>query len=86
MKIANILLDLDGTLVDSWPGIEYASQVAVRATLPGKVMPELRPYMGPPIREMFRQALQEESVEVIIELERQFRASYDGEGWRRSVA
>jgi phosphoglycolate phosphatase len=86
MRLANVLFDLDGTLVDTLPGIEYSSQVAVRAVLLNREFTGLRQRIGPPIREIFHQTFPEVAPEVLDRLERHFRASYDSEGWKKSVA
>lgn len=80
-----ILFDLDGTLVDSLPGIEFSVREAFSACkLP---VPEegLREMIGPPIRTILSRAgniVEESSLDA---LERAFRASYDSQGWRMTV-
>jgi len=80
-----ILFDLDGTLVDSLPGIEFSVRAAFstcKLPLPRK---SLRDMIGPPIRSILSRAgnvVEETSLDA---LERAFRASYDSEGWRRAV-
>ncbi len=80
MTIASILFDLDGTLVDSLPGIQFSSDVACQAVLPGRELPDLRPFIGPPIREMYRRVFMDLPSRTLDELVTQFRKSYDGEG------
>lgn len=84
-RINTIIFDLDGTLVDSMPGIEYAAEVAWDAVQPGPPCPSLRPFIGPPIREMFQRALPEAEAPTLDALERAFRAVYDTEGWRKTT-
>ncbi|MDB5336974.1 MAG: hypothetical protein JWN70_2593 [Planctomycetaceae bacterium] len=84
--MAHIFFDLDGTLVDSFPGIEYSAQCAVTSVLPDRVIPDFRSFIGPPIREVFRRALGEDRAEILRELELAFRKSYDGAGLRRTQA
>ncbi len=86
MEITSVLFDLDGTLVDSSAGIEYSCRVALQEVLPGREIRDLRARIGPPIREVFRRALPDVGADALGQLERSFRASYDAEGWRRSVA
>lgn len=86
MRLANLLFDLDGTLVDTLPGIEYSARVAVRAVLPDRELLPMRPRIGPPIREIFHQMFPNISAVVMDQLEKQFRASYDSNGWQKSVA
>lgn len=86
MRIANILFDLDGTLVDSSPGIEYSAAAAITAVLPERALADLRQLIGPPIRQMMAQALNIAESGVLDRLEHNFRVSYDGGGWRKTVA
>ncbi len=85
-KTKNILFDLDGTLIDSFPGIEHSARVAVSAVMPERELPDLRRLIGPPIREVLRQAVNGAEPGMLDELERRFRTSYDDEGWRKSAA
>jgi phosphoglycolate phosphatase len=84
--IQHALFDLDGTLIDSLPGIEYAAREALRAVLPGRELPGLRPFIGPPIQAVFARALGLANPELLSRLEQHFRLGYDTEGWWRSVA
>jgi len=81
-----VLFDLDGTLVDSLPGIAWAARLALAEVLPGSELPDLRPFVGPPIREVFRRALGEDTAGIVTDLEAVFRRCYNTEGWRRSFA
>ena len=81
-----ILFDLDGTLVDSLPGIAWAAQTALTDICPDAELPDLRPFVGPPIREIFRRALKVEDSVKLDGLEASFRRHYNSEGWRHTVA
>jgi len=80
-----ILFDLDGTLLDSLPGIEYS----VRAAFASCDLPQpqrgLRQMIGPPIRTILSQAGNIVDTSVLASLEQAFRVSYDSEGWRKTV-
>ena len=78
------MFDLDGTLVDSRPGIEWAAERAFEKELPGEAPVSLGPFIGPPIPEMLRKAMPGASGEVLRRLEREFVSAYDSEGWRRA--
>jgi phosphoglycolate phosphatase len=78
--IRNFIFDLDGTLVDSLPGIEES----VRFAISGPV-PSLRPLIGPPIRSILQTLRPEATASELDDLTRRFRASYDSGGWRRTV-
>lgn len=81
-----ILFDLDGTLVDSLPGITWAAQAALTDVLPGVGLPDLMSYVGPPIREIFLRALGIEDPGMLDALEAAFRRHYNSEGWLHTVA
>jgi len=76
----NFIFDLDGTLVDSLPGIKESVRCAI-----GGPVPPLRPLIGPPIREILRR-LQPGIAEVELEgITSRFRQAYDSGGWRNTV-
>lgn len=80
-----LLFDMDGTLLDSLPGIAYSVQAAFDAAgLPERPF-NLRQLIGPPIRTILSRAAETDDPALLDRLERHFRASYDHEGWRRSV-
>jgi phosphoglycolate phosphatase len=86
MQIANILFDLDGTLIDSVTGIESAIQTAVAAVLPDRELPSLKMLIGPPIRELLEQVLINVEPEALDEIIIRFREIYDRDGWQQSIA
>jgi phosphoglycolate phosphatase len=82
----HLIFDLDGTLVDSRPGIQGSLREAVR-----QVFPDINPAgldfeIGPPVREMFQKALQGVSLTELDQLQTVFRVSYDGSGWKQTYA
>jgi phosphoglycolate phosphatase len=80
-----LLFDMDGTLLDSLPGIVYSVQAAFTAAgLPERAF-DLRQLIGPPIRTILSRAAETDDPALLDALERHFRASYDSEGWRQSV-
>jgi phosphoglycolate phosphatase len=81
-----ILFDLDGTLVDSAPGIEYSMRCAVAATGVAGTIHDVRTLVGPPVRAMFERALGPMPSETLDALEREFRSSYDATGWQQTRA
>ena len=82
---ACILFDLDGTLVDSLPGIEFSVREAFRTCKLPLLEDGLRKMVGPPIRKILSQAGNVVEENDLDALERAFRASYDAEGWRTAV-
>lgn len=79
-----ILFDLDGTLLDSLPGIAFSVQEACRMV--GLPVPKvnLRTLLGPPIRSILSRAVATDDPALMDRLERAFRTSYDTEGWRKT--
>ena len=56
LRYANLVFDLDGTLVDSLPGIEASLRVALALHQPALTLPAgaLRPLVGPPLADIVR--------------------------------
>ena len=88
MLIKNVLFDLDGTLIDSVPGMN-SSNCSPRGSITNGRCSGLAAVYGPPIREVLAIALRHLSQFVITDdldaLEMAFRKSYDAVGWRMSV-
>lgn len=84
--ISAVAFDLDGTLVDSREGIEWAAREAVAQELPSHRLPSIVPLIGPPIDMVLRQALPDVTEAQLARIEEHFRRLYDSKGWRRSVA
>jgi phosphoglycolate phosphatase len=85
MRIENIIFDLDGTLVDSLPGIEYAIRSAVNSVCPKRGPFQVGPFIGPQIRDIFLRifpVIEENELESLV---KEFRKVYDNGGWQRSV-
>lgn len=80
-----LVFDMDGTLLDSLPGIAYSVKAAFDAAgLRGRIG-DLRELIGPPIRVILSRAAETDDPALLDTLERHFRASYDNEGWRQSA-
>ncbi len=82
--ITTVIFDLDGTLVDSNPGIAQAFGKALQQRLPGSAMPEFTRFIGPPVREVFRKALGCTDEILLNDLNLSFRRFYDEEDWKAS--
>ena len=80
-----VLFDLDGTILDSLPGIE----ASVRAAFVARDLPlpdgSLREFIGPPIRTILARAGKITDDGILDALERAFRQHYDTEGWQRTI-
>lgn len=80
MKNKNIIFDLDGTLVDSLPGIELSARYALANVLPKEVMPNLKNIIGPPVAIMFARLWPKISSKKMNKLLEKFRSHYLSEG------
>ena len=76
-----VLFDLDGTLLDSLPGIAFSVQEACRTVGLPEPKVNLRSLLGPPIRTILSRAVATDDPALLDQLEQAFRTSYDTEGW-----
>jgi phosphoglycolate phosphatase len=87
-SIRAVFFDLDGTLLDSLPGIRYSAEAAFAACGLARGQVELRGLIGPPIRTILAKMAEGEGGGVsegeLDALEQAFRMSYDSEGWKRT--
>jgi phosphoglycolate phosphatase len=80
-----LFFDLDGTLLDSLPGIAFSiEQAFVACGLPMQAL-DLGEAIGPPIRTILALAATQATDSDLDLLERAFRSSYDSEGWQRTL-
>lgn len=80
-----VAFDLDGTLADSAEGIRWSLELALAAVLPEVELPDITEHIGPPLPVMLEHLLPEHAA-VHERIVAAFRARYDGDGWRRTVA
>lgn len=85
--IRAIFFDLDGTLIDSVPGIVYSARQAVAQVAPHlqERVQGLRAHIGPPVRDILGRLLPELDAAAMDRVIRAFRTSYDSLGWQRSL-
>ena len=79
-----ILFDLDGTLLDSLPGIAFSVQEACRTVGLPQPKINLRSLLGPPIRAILSGVAPTDDPVLLDQLEQAFRTSYDTEGWLKT--
>jgi phosphoglycolate phosphatase len=79
-SIRNVIFDLDGTLVNSLPGISASAAYAIKTVLPERSLPDLASLVGPPIAVMFARLWPELPATQMESLVAVFRQHYDGEG------
>jgi phosphoglycolate phosphatase len=81
----SIVFDLDGTLVDSAPGIRRCLRMALAEVAPGEEPEYPARLIGPPVRDMVTMLLPEADETLIDAAVAAFRLLYDGGGWREAV-
>ena len=81
----SVIFDLDGTLVDSLPGIERSARTAIESVLPGVPMPDLKAVIGPPVAAMFARVWPDLDQEKMARLVAGFRSHYLENGCLDSV-
>ncbi|HJT87181.1 MAG TPA: HAD hydrolase-like protein [Bryobacteraceae bacterium] len=81
-SVRHVIFDLDGTLVDSLPGIAWSVDAALAACGASRRCPDLKALMGPPIRDILAEVSGVSGGAALDHLESAFRASYDSSGWR----
>lgn len=82
MKPATLIFDLDGTLLDSAPGIRSSLQYAAMAVNVAGLCSIDGIEIGPPIQEMFTAVLPGAERDLITSLVAAYRSHYDTVGWR----
>jgi phosphoglycolate phosphatase len=80
-----IIFDLDGTLVDSLPGIQYSLDAAFSRFPIVRTTTDVRSLIGPPIRSILTRLARGATERDLDNLEKAFRSSYDSEGWKRTA-
>jgi phosphoglycolate phosphatase len=81
----NLIFDLDGTLVDSIPGIQWSVEQALAACGMPPVCRDLKPLIGPPIRDILANVSGASEPAVLDRMELAFRSAYDSVGWRKTT-
>jgi phosphoglycolate phosphatase len=82
---AGVLLDLDGTLIDSSPSILAAFKMALGDVGFSSVVPLDASLIGPPLRATLQRITGQADPALIDELALRFRESYDSTGYRQTL-
>ncbi len=87
MRYTTIIFDLDGTLVDTAPGIQASLFEAIQGTLPDRFSPpkNFKEFLGPPIQKVIKRILPQITPQQVTEIEMKFRKIYDSSGWEKSA-
>ena len=84
MRYKNFLFDLDGTLIDSAPGIEASFYIAYLKVYNKACQKNITTFIGPPIDHVLTTVNGETNLEVINRFVDAFKQHYDTEGYKKS--
>jgi phosphoglycolate phosphatase len=85
MKYKNILFDLDGTLIDSAPGIEESFYIAYRIVFSTECTISIKHLIGPPIDQVLNLVKSDIKPEIDRLFVKEFKRYYDLEGYKKST-
>jgi phosphoglycolate phosphatase len=85
---ANLIFDLDGTLIDSLPGIEASLRAAIARCQPGLALASgaLRPHVGPPLAQIVSNLWPTLAAAEVADVVRAYREHYLAESCARVEA
>lgn len=84
IKYKNILFDLDGTLIDSAPGIEQSFYIAYLKVYKTACPHVITTFIGPPIDQVLKVVNGETNLEIINHFVDAFKEHYDTVGYKKS--
>ena len=84
MRYKNILFDLDGTLIDSAPGIEESFYFAYLNVYNKECTRNIVNFIGPPIDQVLTAVTGEGNLDIIKRFVESFKQHYDNEGYKKS--
>lgn len=84
MSYKNILFDLDGTLIDSAPGIEESFYNAYLTVYKEECPQFITTFIGPPIDQVLTAVNGESNLDTIERFVEAFKKHYDTEGYKKS--
>ena len=85
MKYKNIIFDLDGTLIDSAPGIEESFYKAYFKVYKKNCTHSITTLIGPPIDHVLIAVNGESNEDTLKFFIEEFKQSYDSEGYKKTV-
>ncbi len=85
MSYKNILFDLDGTLINSAPGIEASFYFAYEKVYNTSCPQTITTFIGPPIDQVLTAVNGETNLEIINRFIEAFKQHYDIEGYKKSM-
>jgi len=84
LSYKNILFDLDGTLIDSAPGIEASFYFAYKKVYNTSCPQTITTFIGPPIDQVLTAVNGEANLEIINRFVDAFKQHYDIDGYKKS--
>jgi phosphoglycolate phosphatase len=84
LSYKNILFDLDGTLIDSAPGIEESFYFAYLNVYNKECPQTITTFIGPPIDQVLTAVNGEDNLDIIRRFVDAFKQHYDNEGYKKS--
>jgi phosphoglycolate phosphatase len=84
-RFKNIIFDLDGTLIDSFPGIVASLRHAISLVNPSLDLNELKTHIGPPLQEMLSRMWPQQDEEIRKKVLSEFRSDYNDQGCLHSI-
>ena len=84
IKYKNILFDLDGTLIDSAPGIQESFYIAYLKVYNKECPSVITTFIGPPIDQVLNAVNGETNLNIINSFTETFKQHYDTEGYKKS--
>ena len=84
MSYKNFLFDLDGTLIDSAPGIEASFYIAYLKVYNKACTKIINTFIGPPIDQVLKAVNGETNLDIINRFVDVFKQHYDTEGYKKS--
>lgn len=84
MPVRNILFDLDGTVIDSYPGIQAAFNHAYVKLYGAPCSHDIRAFVGPPIKNIFAEISGEKDASKVELFAGHFQSEYDTDHYRKS--
>jgi phosphoglycolate phosphatase len=84
LSYKNFLFDLDGTLIDSAPGIEESFCIAYLKVYNKECQKNITTFIGPPIHQVLKAVNGETNLEIINRFVDAFKQHYDTEGYKKS--
>ena len=84
MSYKNFLFDLDGTLIDSSPGIEESFYIAYLEVYNKRCPKNITTFIGPPIDQVLTTVNGEGNLDTIKHFIDAFKQHYDIEGYKKS--